>query len=492
MSGRLAGLAVSVIVVALAILVTPAARAETKAPAPARPATRVVIKPPAPVMVGDPATVSVQLTLATGEVVGAVENEALQLLIDGQPVRRIRTDTDGAADIPAGKDLPVGQRQVEVVYAGSRSLGASRATATLTILPATIVIQSLPALAGIQYAIDGQIVTSDASGVARLEVDHAGTSHITILTTEVRDDTTWATFSRWRDDVFTADRDVDVPLREPLQIGFDVRYLVSWSYVDLDGQSVDPTRVSSITVKGTHGVTREFRDHQPAWLLATRVVRLKEALEESKIQWGVESVMIDGANTVNRGQHRFFVNRGDNWSIPLLLYSAHLTAKDALFGIPLGSGFTLRSPDGQVLAVDGGAGRQTIVSGMARGHYVVAVSDAPGIAPSVPVAITRDQSVRMRVISYFDLGFGAVLFGSIGFGLLFLGRPQILRRVPNPLRRTQYLNGEWVTALLLFVVAAVPILTLSYVLTFHRPPASPRSEAVGETSIVQHGWDGPQ
>ena len=94
------------------------------------------------------------------------------------------------------------------------------------------------------------------------------------------------------------------------------------------------------------------------------------------------------------------------------------------------------------------------------------------------------------MISYFDLGVGAVLFGSIGLGLLFLGRPQILRRIPNPLRRTRRLGGEWVTALLLFVVLAVPVLGVSYIMTFRRPAPSPDTGTEGVVSLVRPRWDG--
>lgn len=492
MSGLLRCTIAGLAVAALAILGTPAARAETPAPNATPRATRLVIQPLAPVGVGEKPRIVVRLTLATGEVAGAVENEALQLLIDGQPTRRVRTGASGQATIPVRGDLTVGQHRVEVVYDGSRSLGPSRASATLTIQPATLVIQIIPALPGVQFSVDGQTVTSDASGVVRFDLDRAGKHHIELVTTEIRDDEMWATFSRWRDEVFTPERDVDLPIREPLQIGFDVKYRVSWSYVDLDGQTVDPARVESITIKGTHGVVHQIRDDEPIWLLATRIVRLRSSLEEAKIQWGVESVMIDGANVVNQGQHRFFVNRGDNWSISLLLYAARISARDALFGFPLGSGFTLQSPDNQIRAVDGGPNQQVTVPGLARGHYVVAVSGAPGYAPPVPVAITREQDVQLKVISYFDLGVGAVLFGSIGLGLLFLGRPQILRRIPRPLRRTRRLGGEWVTALLLFIVLAVPVLGLSYIMTFHRAAPSSGTGMEGVVSLVGPGWDGPR
>jgi len=40
--------------------------------------------------------------------------------------------------------------------------------------------------------------------------------------------------------------------------------------------------------------------------------------------------------------------------------------------------------------------------------------------------LTRDQVVDMKIISYVDMAFAGIVLAAIGFGLLFLGRPQLL------------------------------------------------------------------
>ncbi len=438
--------------------------------------SRLTIQALAPITVGDRATLAVQLTTATGELVGALDNEALQLLIDGQPERRIRTDAQGKADIPIQSELTVGSHALKVVYAGSQDLGPAEAASQLVVVPATLVIQTVPALANVAFSLGDRSFSSGPDGIARISVDTAGTYPLKLLTPKIETQDTRATFSRWRDDQFDPARPVDIPIDQPLQIGFDVSQRISWSYVDLDNSPVDPGRATSVTVKGTHGVTQVFHDYQPEWLLASRTVRLQGGLQVAKIQWGVQSVMVDGANTVNQGQQRFYVEPGDNWKVQLLLFTAHLSAQDALFGFPVGSGFNLVYPNGSEEFFPAGPDGTTVAALLARGQYAAGVVHAPGLAPAAPIALTREQDVQLRVISYFDLTVFILVLGSVSLGLLFVGRPRLLAWVPTPLRRK---NGRmaplWTTGVLLLVLIGAPSITASYLLTVK--PAAERSAA---------------
>ncbi len=338
---RIAGALALVFALALLSPVAVAAQAD------ARP-THIIIEPSQPVVVGQPVTLSVRLATTSGEAVGALANEVLELWINDQPDRRIRTDANGAAQIRVSTDLTVGPHRVRVIYRGSSALAGSEAGTELVILPAHLAVQTVPPIANVTFSLGGRQFTSGADGVADIEVDVPGSYELKVVSTDVKTSDTHATFSRWADDEFTETRQVILPNDELLQAGFDVSYRISWSYIDLDGEPVDPSRASVMTVKGTHGATQVFKKYEPQWLLGTRVVRLQGGLQEAKIQWGVENVIVDGANTVNRGQHRFYVKPGDRWPIQLLLYTADFAAADALFGFPVGSGFKLQYPDGEV------------------------------------------------------------------------------------------------------------------------------------------------
>lgn len=448
-------------VVVLALVFTRVAAAQSDAQEP----TRLIIKPLASAVVGTPITASIALTTASGQPSGALGNELLELWVDGALDRRARTDANGLANIRLSSDPTVGSHIVRVIYRGSSDLGPAEAPAQLVLKPASLSVQTVPPLPGVQFALGATQFSAGPDGIAHIDVDVPGTYSLTVLTTDYQKGDTRAKFSRWEDQ-FVPTRQVQIPGDDSLLVGFDVSHRISWSFVDLDGKPVDPSRVSSISVKATNGDSKVFNKYQPQWLLSSRAVRLTGGLQEGKVQWGVQNVIVDGANTVNQNQQRFYVSPGDRWRLQLLLYTANLAARDALFDFPVGSGFKLEYPDGQERYFPAASRREIAVVALARGHYAASVADAPGLAPAAPIAVTRHQDVELKVVTYFDLAVAGFVLGSVGLGLLFVGRPHLLAWVPTPVRHR---NGRtapvWTTGALLLVLIGVPLLTGSYMLT---------------------------
>ena len=118
----------------------------------------------------------------------------------------------------------------------------------------------------------------------------------------------------------------------------------------------------------------------------------------------------------------------------LLLFSARLTVRDALLGFPIGSAVRLEYPNGSERRQALGAGRRADLTSLPRGDYRVSV-DALGISSSRPVALSRDQEVRLQVISWLDVAIvllglgvdrpGAPVRAAPG------GRPRAARRPPH-------------------------------------------------------------
>jgi hypothetical protein len=232
-------------------------------------------------------------------------------------------------------------------------------------------------------------------------------------------------FGRWGDDVFKPFRDIEVPLNKTLDIGFEVSYQVSHTFVDLSDRPVDNSRVTSVTLKGSNGTTYTFDDHDPHWIPAGRVIRLNNGLQETKILYSVINVMIDGSNVVSQAQQRFYVNPNDVWSVKLLLYKANFTARDALFGFPIGTGINMEYPDGNIKTYSFDTGKGYEIDGLARGIYRVTVTGAKGYAPATPIALSRDQDVELMVFSYVDIGVLLSIGLLLSLGLLLFGRPYV-------------------------------------------------------------------
>ena len=175
----------------------------------------------------------------------------------------------------------------------------------------------------------------------------------------------------------------------------------------------------------TNGGSERLDSEEPRWLQGSRVVRRWDGLEEIEVLHSVESVTVGGSNVVNRGEQRFLLSKDREWQIQLLLYSAQFSVRDALFRFPVGSAIHLEYPDGRSERLPLESGGELMLESLPRGEYHVSV-DGPGISFSRPVALSRDQEVRLELISYLDIAVVFLLVASVALGLLFMGRPRLL------------------------------------------------------------------
>ncbi len=351
-----------------------------------------------PLSVGEDGTVAVRLSTPSDVNSGAVGNEVIQLFVDDKPVRRARTDADGKVSIHIPKDveLPAGKHTIRAEYPGTHALLRSSSSTELFIAPAVVEIQITPALAGVRFALDKREFVSDQQGVARIEVNRVGDYPLEILPIASTNADSQIEFSRWLDEVFTSYRQVTIPLKGPLHVGFNVYKRVSQRYLDLESKPVDAGRITSLTLKSSQGMAFKLTDNQPRWMLASSIARRTTGLEETKILYSVDSVLVDGSNVVNQSQQRFHAQANDEWPIQLLLYTAQFQSRDALFKFPLGSGIHIEHPDGRVEQVPFGPNAELSIRSLVRGIYRVKVSGAPGISPISPIALSRASKALLH------------------------------------------------------------------------------------------------
>jgi hypothetical protein len=129
---------------------------------------------------------------------------------------------------------------------------------------------------------------------------------------------------------------------------------------------------------------------------------------------------------VNRNQQSFVPARTQKMRIELLLYPAHFSARDALLDFPLGSRVRLEYPNGRVERHAFGDNAELTLRSLPRGEYVVSV-EGPGITFERPVALSREQTVELEVLSYLDIGLSLGVLASIALGLVLVGRPHLVR-----------------------------------------------------------------
>jgi hypothetical protein len=385
-------------------------------------ATRISIGPLETLVVGSEASVLVTLAQENGV---PVIDQPIALSIDGDSRARRWTDSAGVAAFRLPRDLPPGDHEVVATFAGRTNayLGAT-ARMVVDIVPYELLIETVPSLPGMVFEIDGARFEAGADGIARVGLDSLGEHTVTALPSEYRDPDRRVEFSRWSNETFGPTINIRAPLGVSLQAGFDVLYQASLNFMDPHGNPVDQDRIEEVTLRNSIGATITNANGRAAWYKAIRTIRRPAGLDSVPIRYTVEGVLVDGENVVNVGQQRFDVEPGAAWPIELLLYSVRMVPNDALFGFPLGESVILTYPSGTTTRIDAVDG-EFAAHDLARGLYRVQVADAPGWSPVIPIALSRDQEVRVRVITYLDVAVVLLLGISVALGLLHIGRPHL-------------------------------------------------------------------
>jgi phospholipase C len=297
--------------------------------------------------------------------------------------------------------IPLAMLAVAVVLLPSPAAAAAAA-------PVPAVIATNPPVPGMRFDVGGLQFKADASGRAHPPAALVGSHRaVRVLRTQVRPDVR-AHFDRW--------------YRGRSVAAVEVDHRVRVSFVDLAGGTLDPGAVSSVTLVGSNGERRVFDGEEPQWLAGNRVVPESGGRESTQVSYAAERVVVAGTSVVHRGQQRFFPARGTELRLRLLLFSAHFEVRDALLGFAIGSGVELQFPDGRTRRYGLGSDGELTVRSLPRGDYRVS-ADALGISSSRPVALSGDQRVELRVISWLDIAVVLLGLASIALGLLYARRP---------------------------------------------------------------------
>ncbi len=390
--------------------------------------TILQLEPLKPVPIGDhPVVIAHLIAAGTGK---PIPNQLIRIFAYKDHYAQAVTDNTGTAQITLRWNVQVGTYNLMAVFInGKQSVWeTSYAFATLTIVPAQVVIKTVPPLAGIRFSFNNETYVSDADGLVKIQVNHIGTYPLEVLTVAPDSGSTARIeFSRWNDEVYDAHRDVRVPLHRTLEAGFLISYPVNFKFIEPSGKTVDPTRISALTLTAA-GTTYTFTDANLHWLPAIRLARrLGSSLEVLDVNYAIRTVTIDGSNIVNDGQQRFTLRKPNEvWNIQVLMYSARFLGLDAIFHTPIGSGVHLEYPDGTTQVFKFDAKHQVQVSSLARGLYHAKVVGGSGSAPLTPMFLSRDQDVELLVISRLDLLILLGIPGSIALILLYIGRLHFL------------------------------------------------------------------
>jgi phospholipase C len=288
-------------------------------------------------------------------------------------------------------------------------------------------IRTVPAVPGMRFAIDGRRFEADRRGRAYPPAGARGS--LRAIDTRIAPGLR-ARFDRW--------------YRGRRIAAIELFHRVRTSFVDLDGNAVDPQAITSVTLRGSDGGRSVLAGRRSLWLQGNRVVPESQGTESTGLHYAAEKVMVAGSNVVHRGQQRFFPAASRTMQLRLLLFAVRVTVRDALLGFPIGSAIRVRYPNGRERREALGPSAGLIMRSLPRGDYRLSV-DALGISSSRPVALSRDQEVDLRVISWLDVAVVLLALAALALALLFVRRPVPAGRRPTRL----------VSSVLLFVVVVM-------------------------------------
>jgi len=395
-----------------------------------------------PTGLGQPFTLSGTLRDKYGR---PVKDRSVLFTLSGKLLGQAKTDAYGVFERKFSKDLDAGTYPIVAYWNGTHDLAPASTPTTLEITPAVVRIQTIPAVAGLPFTLADQRVVSGKDGYATFKIKQAGAYPLNVLVDQYKSTTERIEFGRWLDESYVPSETIIIPTDKTIQVGLNVFRLVGQSFVDLDGYPVDPKRITEFMIRSAQGDVFIFHDGQPRWIPASRVARRVTGLEETKLLYSVISVTIDGSNVVNQSQQRFFTFPKDNWPISVLLYSLRITAKDGLFGFPVGKSVNVEFPDGRLENYPLGSSGTVVIHSLARGNYFTELVGTVGLQNRIPVALSRNQDVSTSVITYLDLTVVSLLAVLFALGLLIYGRPSmlyILRRSKLPVLP----EPQWVLA----------------------------------------------
>jgi hypothetical protein len=406
--------------------------------------TVVTAEVPTGGVLGQDVTVAAQLKTKAGQV---LVGEHLTFEIDGAPLHTDRTDSAGkiAFVIPGKKLAEARAYPIVIIFSGSHGLAASSITTTLTILSAAIQIQTVPPLPNLRFSLGAETALTGPDGIAALPVPKSGTYE---LTADLNADTSAtatvkASFVRWLDNVFTANRTIDVTGPATYTVGLKVAYRASINYVDLDNNPVDSTLVSQAqfsTGTGTNDVILNSQTGAASvWWTASSTVRVSTSLKASPTTYRALSATIHGAEVVNRGQQSWTPTENGVWTIQLLLYGMTVQTRDAVFGTPVGGQLTLMYPDGAKVQqpVDGDG--KISFANLPRGQYQLQLTPS-AFSPPSPVALSKVQDATLRIVTYQDIGLAVGLAVVVLVVLAIIGRWALIKAQIRRRRRRSALT----------------------------------------------------
>jgi hypothetical protein len=312
----------------------------------------------------------------------------------------------------------------------------------------TLTVQTVPALPGVRFALDGKTRTTDASGRVSYTEQHDFSQHtLSLADTAVSTRSLRYRFTRW-----AGQRDPDgafratvsgLPLRTSYTVtaAFTAQCPVRPRFTDQHGRLLDPRRISVVTVTSSAGRRVSVPPARTSWLDCTQPVLRNATLASRDIRYRVQSVIFAGTNIVYAGVERFSPRAGARPTIVGYFHDLTITVHDALFGGRPRGDAVVTLPSHAVRRLALGPGRSVTLDDLPQGDYKIDIRAAGSIISADTFRLSRTTTVDLTAVSAADLATvgGGLLLAALGLPLLAKTRRRRLldRLRPGMQRRTK-------------------------------------------------------
>lgn len=293
--------------------------------------------------------------------------------------------------------------------------------------PRLLTIQTVPAVVGARFALDGRILVTGRDGTVRTTTTRVQRdalaqnrdAHLSVAspTIAIRQGVR-ARFAGWYDGGYhysNTDKTGQI-----LRAAFDFEFLTSFSFTRPNGTVVAPGGLGAMQLHGGAGGVVALAKIAPVWLTGIKVVSTGGHLGVNDVEYKISSVKMNGNNVVYVDQQRFTPSHRQHVVVQLLLFTVTLQTHDAFFGFNSGSAVDLECADGTVLRSQIRRGSVTLTD-LPRGDYALTLH-APGLTSDKSLSISRNQTVTLQVISWIDIVVGLALLLVIAAALVLIGR----------------------------------------------------------------------
>lgn len=374
--------------------------------------TWISLSLPQPTKAGEKMTVTASLHSDNGP----LRRHAVHISIDGKPKLGLITDDSGTAHLDIARSTPAGTYTIGAEFHGDRPTGLlpSSNTGTMTILPLSFDVQTVPAISGVLVHVDGVAAMTNPDGVATLPVASTGDHSLSVDAPDLGPGARLQ-FARWSDGATNSSRPLRMLGDARLYAAFSADYLTRLRFIDGNGGPVQTNKLSEVTLAGPEGATIALRaPYDPVWLHVPAPSRAVLDGAATIRKFSVASGKFDGISVINRGDDQYLPNASGDWPIKLRIYSLNVHTRRPLVGGGISNqvSVVLQSGRRQVAPLDS-TGSVTLHS-LPRGIYTVSVPHT-NLAPEFTLSLSRSQDVTIPLISKLEITL------SLGLLALFAG-----------------------------------------------------------------------